>query len=100
MFLRYMNCSKSINLDNFDEVCLIEPHKKERMYSVVAIRYMPQYKLKGHITRFGNDNIKLNASGNATLVIKQFEFKDEAKAFYDKLQYHWINKISEIFEVF
>lgn len=100
MFLRYMNCSKSVNLDNFDEVCLMEPHEMEHTYRVVAIRYAPQYKLTGNIHCPGSGITNLYASGDATLTIKKFKSKDEAKVFFDKLQYHWINKISEIFEVF
>lgn len=97
MFIRYTNCCRSINMDNFDEIRMIPPYSSCEQYRVVATKCIPKYKLDGSVHTHGSAYFFM--SGDASVTIKKFSTEREAKAFFEKLQYHWINKISEIFDV-
>lgn len=97
MFIRYTNCCRSINMDNFDEIRIIPPCSSYEKYRVVAVKCIPKYKLDGSVHTNGNAYFFM--SGDASVTIKKLDTESEAKEFFEKLQYHWINKIQEIFDV-
>lgn len=98
MFLRYMNQSKSVNLDNFDIIQIYnksQGYSEPNKYNIVAVKVQPEIKTSS-VTSFGGNYVRSDGLGE--YIIKSFTDKNEAKSFYDKLQYAWINKL-DIFEV-
>ena len=95
MFLRFSN-KEVLNLDNFDGIKLLIPDQAKDDYKVVAIRYQPHLKFTGFIAK---SDAWFSSYKNTIYTIKTFSEKQEAISFYERLEYHWINKISDIFDV-